>query len=295
MKRTLSISYHTLRLHNFSANANSCEYEGCLLTTKIRYDVAGQSFRDLPAYLRSIKYTHPTELTDGPFQYAHKTQLPFFAWLGQNPTYAACFNNYMAAYRAGKPSWEDPGFYSVNQRLINGFDPSICDVMIVDVGGGLGHDLKNLKAKYPNLPGKMILQDQADVISSISEGDGLSKSFEANVHDFFTPQPVHGARAYYLHSVLHDWGDDDCVKILQQLKPAMKKDYSKLLLNELVVPDEGANWSITSMDQLVFVLGAMKERTETQWKGVLQRAGYSVVQIFKYEMGTESLIEAAPL
>lgn len=80
-------------------------------------------------------------------------------------------------------------------------------------------------------------------------------------HDFFTPQPVKGARAYYLHSVLHDWNDDDCVRILEALKPAMNKGYSTVLINELVVPSQQAEWPVTSMDHLMLVLGAMRERT----------------------------------
>ncbi|KAI2780782.1 putative O-methyltransferase [Daldinia loculata] len=254
------------------------------------YDVAGPSFRGLPEYLKSIKYALPTKLTDGPFQAAHKTELPFFAWLDQNPPYLEKFNNYMSAYRAGKPSWVDQGFYPIEERLVEGFDANTGgnDVLLVDVGGGLGHDLRELKEKHPSLPGKLILQDRPEVISAVSSG-GV---FEATAHDFFTPQPVKEARAYYLHSVLHDWDDDDCVRILEQLRPAMKLGYSKLLVNEIIVPDRNPTWPVTSMDQLVFVLGAMGERTEARWEDILKRAGFKVVHIYSYEMGSESLIEA---
>ncbi|XDG05687.1 hypothetical protein ABKA04_005302 [Annulohypoxylon sp. FPYF3050] len=251
------------------------------------YDVAGPSFRGLPEYLKSIKYTLPTKLTDGPFQAAHKTQLPFFAWIDQNPPYLEKFNSYMAAYRAGKPSWVDPGFYPISERLTKGFDAVNDGVMLVDVGGGLGHDLRDLKEKHPSLPGSLILQDRPEVISTVSGGAFLPTS-----HDFFTPQPVKNARAYYLHSVLHDWGDDDCVKILEQLKPAMKPGYSRLLINEIIVPDRNPTWPVTSMDQLVFVLGAMGERSEKNWEGILNRAGFKITHIYNYEMGSESLIEA---
>lgn len=111
-------------------------------------------------------------------------------------------------------------------------------------------------------------------------------------HDFFTPQPIKHARAYYLHSVLQDWSDDDCVKILEQLKPALKPGYSTVLINELVVPDRNASWPITSTDHLMMVLGAMKERTQADWETILTRAGFKVVQVYSYEMGSESLIEA---
>ena len=32
------------------------------------------------------------------------------------------------------------------------------------------------------------------------------RPFQAQAHDFFMPQPP---RAYSLHSILHDWGDED--------------------------------------------------------------------------------------
>ncbi|XXG94868.1 hypothetical protein Hte_001127 [Hypoxylon texense] len=253
------------------------------------HDVAGPSFHGLPEYLKSINYKLPTKLTEGPFQAAHKTQLPFFAWLDQNPPYLQIFSNYMGAYRAGKPSWVDPGSYPVSERLVTGFDGSDGNgVMLVDVGGGRGHDLQELKEKHPSLPGRLILQDQADVVSTVS-GQGV---FEATAHDFFTQQPVKNARAYYLHSVLHDWGDDDCVRILEQLRPVMKPGYSKLLINEIIVPSRNATWPVTSMDQLVFILGAMGERTESSWENILKRAGFKVTHVYSYEMGSESLIEA---
>ncbi|KAK7734306.1 hypothetical protein SLS53_007956 [Cytospora paraplurivora] len=252
------------------------------------YDVAGPSFRGLPEYLKGIQYDLPTKLTDGPFQAAHKTQLPFFAWLDAHPPYLQVFNSYMSAYRAGRPSWVDPGFYPVADQPTKRFDPTISDVILVDVGGGLGHDLEELKAKHPSLPGRLVLQDRAEVVASVS----ANGTFEATPHDFFTPQPVEGARAYYLHSVLHDWSDDDCVKILEQLKPALRPGYSTVLLNELVVPRQNPTWPITSMDQLMLVLGAMQERTEEHWEQILARAGLKIVNIYGYEIGSESLIEA---
>lgn len=259
-----------------------------LLTVLLSYDVAGPSFRGLPEYLKGIQYDLPTMLIDGPFQAAHKTQLPFFAWLDAHPPYLQVFNSYMSAYRAGRPSWVDPGFYPVADQLSNRFDPAVSDVILVDVGGGLGHDLEELKAKHPSLPGRVVLQDRAEVIATVS-ADG---PFEATAHDFFTLQPVKGARAYYLHSVLHDWSDDDCVKILEQLKPALRPGYSTLLINELVVPRQNPTWPITSMDQLMLVLGAMQERTEEYWEQILSRAGFKIVKMYGYEMGSESLIEA---
>lgn len=111
-------------------------------------------------------------------------------------------------------------------------------------------------------------------------------------HDFFTTQPAKHAGAYYLRSVLHDWGDEDWIKILEQLKPVVKPAYSRVLINEIIVPSQTLTWPITSMDQVVFVLGATRERAEAHWRSIMDMAGFKIVRIYNYELGSESLIEA---
>lgn len=48
--------------------------------------------------------------------------------------------------------------------------------------------------------------------------------------------PDSGARAYVMHSMLHMWPDQRCQTVLENIKSAMKPNYSKLLINEHVVP-----------------------------------------------------------
>ena len=167
------------------------------------HDVAGPSFYELPAYLRSISYNHPTNIADGPFQYAHKTSSPFFVWLYEKLELASCFNNYMSGYRAGKPSWVDPGFYPVDERLGKGIKNGQDEVLIVDVGGGLGHDLELLKRSNPDIPGRLVLQDKQEVINQIPASETL---FERTVHDFFTPQPIEGIYDPTIRANLHSHG-----------------------------------------------------------------------------------------
>lgn len=84
----------------------------------------------------------------------------------------------------------DEGFYPLKERLEK--DTHTDDkntVFLVDVGGGLGHDLKELKAKHPGVQGRLVLQDQPEVIAQIvMASDGI----ELTTHDFFTPQAVKG-------------------------------------------------------------------------------------------------------
>lgn len=44
-----------------------------------------------------------------------------------------------------------------------------------------------------------------------------------------------GARAYYLRNIMHDWPDDKCVIILQQIMKAMNKK-SVILIDDMVIP-----------------------------------------------------------
>ena len=95
-----------------------------------------------------------------------------------------------------------------------------------------------------------------------------------------------------MHSVLHDWPDPKALEILASLKPSLTKGYSKLLINENVVPDQGAHWLSTALDLNMMASVSASERTEPQWRESLELAGFHIVKIWSSESGTESLIEA---
>ncbi|KAK8085556.1 O-methyltransferase [Apiospora hydei] len=253
------------------------------------YDVARPSFNGFPAYFRETGYRQPTSLTDGPFQAAHGTDLPFFDWLVATPPHLSHFDSFMSAYRAGKPDWWD--FYPVAEQLVAGFEPGKdgnSDAFLVDVGGGRGHDLVQFARVHGCHPGRLVLQDREPVIATAEK----SSRFEAQAHDFFTPQPVRFARAYALHSILHDWGDAEGVKILENLRPALKKGYSRVLFNEIVLSEENPTPAATSMDMMMLAHFAVKERTEREWRAIIESAGLRVVKIYSYPGVAESVIEA---
>lgn len=101
-----------------------------------------------------------------------------------------------------------------------------------------------------------------------------------------------GARAYYLHSVLHNWPDSKCKDILSNLKPALAKGYSKLLINEVVIPNKGAPAVSTGLDLLLMAVSSSGHRTEKNWQELLDWAGFRLVKVWAFEPGMESLIEA---
>lgn len=285
------ITYHDGAFHA-TPLSNSLAEENYQHSISFCYDAARPSFNGFPEFFKNTDYKSPTTGgIDGPFQYAHKAQLPFFEWLVATPPHLQHFDSFMSAYRAGKANWYDPGFYPVAERMITGFDPSVSDVLLVDVGGGRGHDVAAFAAQHSSRPCKIILQDREPVIARVITSS-QERPFETQAHDFFTPQPVKGARAYSLHSILHDWSDEDGVRILENLVPALKKGYSKVLFNEIVVSEEKPTLAATSMDMMMLAHFAVRERTEADWRSILEKAGLKVVNIYTYPGVAESLIEA---
>lgn len=100
-----------------------------------------------------------------------------------------------------------------------------------------------------------------------------------------------GARAYFMHSVLHDWPDETCLKILANITAAMKPGYSKLLINENVIPDTGAHWETTALDIMMLTLLSSRERTRENWEDLLGKGGLKIEKIWSARNGAESLIE----
>ena len=100
-----------------------------------------------------------------------------------------------------------------------------------------------------------------------------------------------GARAYYLRNILHDWTDDKCQLILSQLASAMTKGYSKILLNELVLPNQGASLIAAQVDITMMACLGATERTESQWQQVVDSAGLKIEKIWTEVPETESILE----
>ena len=253
------------------------------------YDLIRPSYQKLPQYLAGRGYAMPQDPKDGVFQYAYGTGHTLFQYLAANPNEMIKFGSHMAGYSQGRPRWCQPGFYPVDERLGQGLQAGDDQVLLVDVGGGKGQDLLLFKKQFPHLHGRLVLQDLPEVIAEAKPN--LENGFEAFGHNFTTPQPVKGARAYYLHSVLHDWSDDEGRRILQQIIPAMKKGYSKVLINECVIPDVQADPIMTGVDGNLMVLTASRERTKAQWDKLIESVGLKVSQTFTHPEAYESLIE----
>lgn len=205
-----------------------------------------------------------------------RTALPTFEWLAQNPDKGKDFNLFMTTHRTQK-HWSET--FPIQAEIFDGVAINRDAPLIVDVGGGFGHDLRVVKTQLPPLGrGQLVLEDQASVIDTVPN-DLYDPDIEYVKHNFFTPQPVKGARVYTLKFIIHDWPDHQAREILRNVASAMTPGYSKLWLLEGIVPATNTSRSLAGLDITMMVYLGSLERTEKQWYELLESSGLTVTKV----------------
>ncbi|KGO73074.1 Winged helix-turn-helix transcription repressor DNA-binding [Penicillium italicum] len=197
---------------------------------KFIFDVGMPTLAKFPEFLRRQDHQNPEGATTGPLQFAEQIDESIWTWLPNSPEKLDSCNTFMEGDRGARPSWLE--WFPVEERLLCGANPDV-ETLIVDVAGGRGHDLAAFVARYPNAPGRLVLEDLPHVLKESTVGEHIEKQSI----DLFKPQPVQGARIYYMKFILHDWSDEENHVILTQLAGAMKQGYSKLIIEEFVLAD----------------------------------------------------------
>jgi hypothetical protein len=242
----------------------------------------------VPSYFQQHGFTSPDSGMDAPFQHAYNCKgSHYFEYFAKSdPEMGRRFASMMDVWSRGRPRWFSEDYYPVKERLIAGAEKD--RPFLVDIGGGSGHDIEGLRQAFEGqLPGKLVLQDRPEIVDIAKVGPGA----EGMAHDFLTPQPVKGARAYYLHSIIQDWNDEVNTQILKAVVPAMQKGYSKILVNDFVVPNQGAHWAQTCLDwELMASLGA-RHRTEAEHERLYQGAGLKITGLWRHPQCLDALIE----
>ena len=242
------------------------------------FDHGGPVLLRLPQYLAGNSYQVPDDPETAPFADTWGS----ISWklFEKEPARGEIFNSFMTENVDLPTSWLD--FYPFETRLGHNLDPD--GVLFVDIGGGYGHVLQDFKAKYPHLPGRLIVQDLSGAISKV-EASLKKEGIEPMIHDFFTPQPIKGARVYHLSRILHDWPNAHCLRILRNTRQAMKKGYSRILINELVLPEVGGTEYEAFIDLSMMVLETGQERTKREWEVLFGEAGVRLEGIWGVEGG----------
>ncbi|KAI9709682.1 MAG: hypothetical protein M1828_002381, partial [Chrysothrix sp. TS-e1954] len=236
----------------------------------------------LPAYYREHGYKIFTDPANCPFQRGLQTKSTFFQWLGENTKQVSDFSLLMQGWSAAHTNWAvwtpTASFFSQDDKDAP---------FLVDVGGSVGHDVEGFRQKHPETEGRLVCQDKPEVVAIANGHAGIK--FMA--HDFWTPQPVAGARIYFLHAILHDWPDEKSRLIIQNIKLAMKKGYSKLLVQDFIIPDVNPDPLATGIDLNMMQLFGAGERTESQWHALFASVGMKIEHVHKSPLHPQAVFE----
>jgi hypothetical protein len=157
---------------------------------------------------------------------------------------------------------------------------------IGDIGGGFGHLLAAILNANAGAHG--VLYELPEVIAQ-AKAANPNPRIKYVAGDFFEG-PIPACDLYVMMTVIHDWSDADAVAILQHVR-ANAHAHAKLLLVEAII-DESARDSFPvelDIEMLVFANG--RERTETQWRVLLDKAGFKLVRATPLG-GLSGLVEA---
>ncbi|KAH6653364.1 O-methyltransferase-domain-containing protein, partial [Truncatella angustata] len=241
--------------------------------------VSNPSFQALPDFLKETGYQNQVERTA--FQKGLDTKLGLFPWLKQNPDLLKDFQSLMGVPKEG------------NSLDVIPLDESVSSVnkgpVLVDIGGNTGQQAGRLVSEYPELAGRVVIQDREETVNS---NPGI-RGVEFQAHDFFSAQPVKGAKYYYLRAILHNWDDEKAVQILSNIVPAMSAD-SRVLIDEIVLADQGPHVWPAGLDLQMYTLFGAAERTATRWDSILERTGLRPVAVKNYApvMGSSVIFAA---
>jgi hypothetical protein len=222
---------------------------------------------------------HSVRTGETAFAEVHGVSL--FEFLDRHPDAAAQFQAAMNAYSRLEVS------------AIADAYPFPANATVVDVGGGHGTLLAALLTADASLNG--VLFDQPAVVAEavrVFADAGVSSRSTVVGGDFFSELPSRGD-LYLLKSVLHNWPDGDAERILRCCRRAMSPR-ARLLIAERIVPAGDAPSEAKLFDINMLVILGGKERTEEEYRELLARAEFALVQMIPTKSPL-SLIEAQPL
>lgn len=204
-----------------------------------------------------------------------------FEYLRQHPDEARIFDAMMANFPDNRHS-----------ILASTYDFSAAR-LIADIGGGNGAALRHILARFPAATG--LVFDLEDVVDALTPEDLMQGRIVAHGGSFFDQVPS-GADIYLMVRVLHDWADDDCIRILRNCRASMGSQ-SLLLLGEQILepdPERGRATGYLVDMQMMAMFGRARERSEEEFRTLLDTTGFTLRRVIP-TASPISIVEAAPI
>ncbi|EKM53055.1 uncharacterized protein PHACADRAFT_210782 [Phanerochaete carnosa HHB-10118-sp] len=249
---------------------------------------AGGYLRDMLLDLKIAKSQEPNETA---LSLAFNTKLDAWEWyeLKDNKHRLQRFSIALEGAKQAGP----------RNAILEGFDWRSLkqDAVVVDVGGGVGSQSMRLAQNFSHL--RFVVQDREQIVKDAVEfWDGqLPGAVKSQ-------KPVKNASVFLLHTVLHDWSDDYCIRILRHLRDAAAPDTRLLIVDSLLpyacednslegiagvehpvhpkplLPNLGHSATLLyHADVQMMTIFNGKERTPKQVKELMEQTGWKVIRV----------------
>jgi SAM-dependent methyltransferase len=237
----------------------------------LRADVPGS----LRGYARFVGYA-PTWRAWGEMMHSVRTGQPaaehvfgesLFDWYAKHLEESAVFDDAMTALSRLE-----------SEAVVAAFDfPGIST--LADVGGGRGYLLATILKARPSMKG--ILFDLPHVVAGappLLREHGVEQRIRVESGSFLETAPE-GADAVIMKHILHDWNDDDSIRILRNCHRVLP-ERGRVLVVEAVVPPPGQPGWAKLLDLEMLVLTPRgRERTEEEFAELLRKGGFRQTRV----------------
>ena len=206
-----------------------------------------------------------------------------FEYAAEHPSYAEVFNQAMNSYSANQTRLVLEALEGYNFSGIR----HLCDI-----GGGRGHLICSLLLSRPHLKGtvlemEQVIQDKT-LLWTTKMGIAADRCSYVGGNMFYE---VPSADAYFMKMILHDWDDEECLKILSKIQSAAPTEARLFIAEHIVQGPEIPHFSkLFDIHMLCALTG--KERTEEEYLELLKQAGFKHVRTHYPQSRIMGVIEA---
>jgi hypothetical protein len=205
-----------------------------------------------------------------------------FEYTESTPPYREVFNQAMSSYSRIQTGWI--------LEALEGYDFSKIQ-HICDVGGGQGHLLCSILVKYPQLKGNVL--ELENVINKKerlwANKMGVQDRCTYIAGNMFDNVPKADA---YMKMILHDWSDDECVKILSNIYQRSPNEGTVFIAEHMVPGPEKPHFS-KLFDIHMMCVATGKERTAEEYADLLKRTGWKNAKTSHSHSGQMGVIQAS--
>jgi len=184
-----------------------------------------------------------------------------------------------------------------NKAVVEDYPHWINFESICDVGGGAGRLVTAILKSYPTVK-RSVIFDLPEVVQLAQqrflkeEPAEVTSKIEFSTGSFFdSPIPV--CQAYILKQILHDWNDEDCIKILRNVRKYMPANSKIFIIDNVITPEDPLPvMKKVFVDLIMMTMLPGKERTEKEFSKLFSSAGLKLENVYETR-GLFSIVEAS--